>query len=80
MNTISVRLDIPDSELGFFEKIAKGMGWNYSNIKANDCLYDSETGMFLNEQTMQSIREIEDGTAELHYAENAEDLIAQCMK
>ena len=80
MNTVSIRLDIPGSELGFFEKFAKGMGWHYSNLKVDDCLYDAETGMFLNEQTMQSIREIENGTADLHYADNAEDLIAQCME
>lgn len=80
MNSVSIRLDIPSSELPFLKKIAKGMGWKYSNIDVDDRLYDAESGLYLNDETMQTVREIENGTAELYYAKNVEDLIAQCLK
>ncbi|MBQ9312432.1 MAG: hypothetical protein IJ213_05225 [Bacteroidales bacterium] len=80
MNSVSVRLDIPSSELSFLKKIAKGMGWKYSNIDVDDRLYDAESGLYLNDETMQTVREIENGTAELHYAKDVEDLIVQCLK
>ena len=80
MNSVSVRLDVPRSELRFLKKFAKGMGWKCNDIVAGDSLYDSESGLYLNEETMQTVREIEDGTAELYYAKDAADLIAQCLK
>ncbi|MBP3254044.1 MAG: hypothetical protein J6M30_06020 [Bacteroidales bacterium] len=56
------------------------MGWKCNDIVVGDSLYDSESGLYLNEETMQTVREIEDGTAELYYAKDAADLIAQCLK
>ena len=73
MSSLSVRLDVPRSELRFLKKFAKGMGWKYNDISVDDRLYDPESGLYLNE-------DIENGTAELHYAKDAEDLIAQCLK
>ena len=80
MSSLSVRLDVPRSELRFLKKFAKGMGWKYNDISVDDRLYDPESGLYLNEDTMQTVRDIENGTAELHYAKDAEDLIAQCLK
>ena len=37
------------------------MGWEVSKEKQTDNLYDPESGAFLNDETMQAIRDIEAG-------------------
>ena len=45
----------------FFRQLAKRMGWSVSEVSTNDSLYDPETGEYLNEETMQAIRDVEAG-------------------
>ena len=37
------------------------MGWEVSKDRPTDNLYDPESGTFLNDETMQAIRDIEAG-------------------
>ena len=37
------------------------MGWTTSEAKRSDALYDPETKSYLNEETMQAIRDVEAG-------------------
>ena len=47
--------------MAFLRQLAKRMGWSLSEVTTNDRLYDPETGEYLNEETMQAIRDVESG-------------------
>ena len=47
--------------MAFIRQLGKRMGWTVSEIKDSDALYDPETGRYLNEETMQAIRDVESG-------------------
>lgn len=52
--------------MAFLRQLAKRMGWSMSDMTpnvANDSLYDPETKSYLNEETMQAIRDVEAGYA-----------------
>lgn len=57
----SVNIQMPRSDMVFFRQLAKRMGWSVSEVSTNDSLYDPETGDYLNEETMQAIRDVEAG-------------------
>ena len=57
----SVNIQMPRSDMMFFRQLAKRMGWSVSEVSTNDSLYDPETGEYLNEETMQAIRDVEAG-------------------
>ena len=59
--TISVNISMPKSDLPFVRQLAKRMGWSVVETKTTDNLYDPETGAYLNDETMQAIREVEAG-------------------
>lgn len=40
------------------------MGWTISEAKQSDSLYDPETNSYLNDETMQAIRDVEAGKVE----------------
>lgn len=47
--------------MAFIKQLSKRMGWTVSEAKPTDNLYDPESGSFLNEETMQAIRDVEAG-------------------
>ena len=58
MNSVNVHISLPRSDMGFVRQLGKRMGWN---VKEADALYDPESGEYLNEETMQAIRDVESG-------------------
>lgn len=61
MVTKDITLTIPTDDYGFLEKLADKMGWLMNKHMAPDALYDPETGRYLNEETMQVIRDARKG-------------------
>lgn len=57
----SINVQMPRGDMAFFRQLAKRMGWTVSVAVQPDSLYDSETGEYLNEETMQAIRDVEAG-------------------
>lgn len=58
MNSVNVHISLPRSDMGFVRQLGKRMGWN---VKEADALFDPESGEYLNEETMQAIRDVESG-------------------
>lgn len=62
----SINIQMPRKDMAFLRQLAKRMGWSMSEMSpnvANDSLYDPETKSYLNEETMQAIRDVEAGHA-----------------
>jgi hypothetical protein len=57
----SINIQMPRGDMAFLRQLAKRMGWSLSEVTTNDRLYDPETGEYLNEETMQAIRDAEAG-------------------
>ena len=58
----SITINIPNSDVSFFKKMIKKMGWTYTMADeesqvAKPRLYDPETGEYLNDKTMKAIEE-----------------------
>ncbi len=47
--------------MAFIKHLGKRMGWTVSEAKPTDILYDPESGDYLNDVTMQAIRDVEAG-------------------
>lgn len=47
--------------MAFIKQLGKRMGWTVSEAKPTDNLYDPESGEYLNDETMQAIRDVEAG-------------------
>ena len=45
----------------FIRQLGKRMGWTVSEAMPSNALYDPESKSFLNEETMQAIRDVESG-------------------
>ena len=58
---ISININMSKSDVPFIRQLAKRMGWSIVETKATDALYDPETGAYLNDETMQAIRDVEAG-------------------
>ena len=61
---VSVNISMPRADMAFIKQLCKRMGWTVSEAKATDSLYslyDPETDAYLNEETMQAIRDVEAG-------------------
>ena len=56
-----INIQMPRGDMAFLRQLAKRMGWSLSEVTTNDRLYDPETGEYLNEETMQAIRDAEAG-------------------
>ena len=57
----SINIQMPRGDMAFFRQLAKRMGWSMTEVTSNDRLFDPETGEYLNEETMQAIRDVEAG-------------------
>ena len=55
-------LTVPKADVNFFKTMAKKMGWTVERKKAEKpCLYDPETGDYLNDATMKVIENARKG-------------------
>ena len=72
-SAVSISLNMPKADLGFARQMAKRMGWTI-NKQGSDRLFDPETNMFLNEETMQAIHDVEAG--KVKRCRNLDELIA----
>jgi len=59
--SVSVNISMPRADVAFIRQLGKRMGWEVSKDRPTDNLYDPESGTFLNDETMQAIRDIEAG-------------------
>lgn len=58
---VTVSINMPRADMAFIKQLSKRMGWTMSETKSADNLYDPESGTFLNDETMQAIRDVEAG-------------------
>ncbi len=58
---VSVNISMPRGDISFLKQLGKRMGWTVTEAKPSDALFDPETKQFLNETTMQAIRDVESG-------------------
>ena len=70
---VSVNISMPRTDLRFVRQMAKRMGGSVTE-STDDRLFDSETGKYLNEETMQAIRDMEAG--KVKRCKNLDELIA----
>ena len=61
---VSVNISMPRADMAFIKQLCKRMGWTVSEAKATDSLYDPETDAYLNDETMQAIRDVEAGNVQ----------------
>jgi antitoxin component of RelBE/YafQ-DinJ toxin-antitoxin module len=47
--------------MDFMRMLGKRMGWSVKEVLDSEALYDPESGEYLNEETMQAIRDVEAG-------------------
>ncbi len=66
---------MPRGDMAFFRQLAKRMGWSVSEVTPNDSLFDPETGEYLNEETMQAIRDVEAG--HVKRCKNLDEILAE---
>ena len=55
---VSINISMPRGDMSFIRQLGKRMGWTISQAKRLDALYDPETKSYLNEETMQAIRDV----------------------
>lgn len=58
---VTISINMPRADMAFIKQLSKRMGWTMSETKSADNLYDPESGTFLNDETMQAIRDVEAG-------------------
>ena len=58
---VTININMPRADMAFIKQLGKRMGWTVSEAKLTDNLYDPESGEFLNDETMQAIRDVEAG-------------------
>jgi hypothetical protein len=71
----SINIQMPRGDMAFFRQLAKRMGWSVSEVTPNDSLFDPETGEYLNEETMQAIRDVEAG--HVKRCKNLDEILAE---
>ncbi len=72
MNSVSVNISLPQSDIPFMRMLGQRMGWR---VRENDALFDPESGKYLNEETMQTIRDMEEGKGVMRCS-NIDELLA----
>jgi len=72
MPNVSINLNLPQKDLPFIRQMSRRLGWDIIELNS---LWDPETNQFLNEETMQAIREAEAGN--MTQCNNMEELLAQ---
>lgn len=75
MNSVNLNISLPKSDMDFMRLLGKRMGWNVKEVKVPDSLYDPESGEYLNEETMQAIRDVEAGKGVVR-CKNIDELLA----
>ena len=60
-NVVTMSVNIPRRDISFLRKLSERMGWLVRESVTSDALYDPESGAYLNEETMQAIRDAEAG-------------------
>ena len=58
---VTININMPRADMAFIKQLGKRMGWTVSEGKPVDNLYDPESGAYLNDETMQAIRDVEAG-------------------
>ena len=58
---VTININMPRADMAFIKQLGKRMGWTVSEAKPADNLYDPESGEYLNDETMQAIRDVEAG-------------------
>lgn len=58
---VTININLPRTDMAFVKHLGKKMGWTISEVEPTDSLYDPESGAYLNEDTMQAIRDVEAG-------------------
>ena len=58
---MTMSVNIPRRDISFLRKLSERMGWLVRESVTSDALYDPESGAYLNEETMQAIRDAEAG-------------------
>ena len=74
-NSVNLNINLPRSDRAFLIMLGKRMGWNVQEIPTPDALFDPESGEYLNEETMQAIRDVEDGKNVVR-CKNIDELLA----
>ena len=59
--SVSINISLPRADMAFVKQLGKRMGWTVTEAKPVHSLYDPESGAYLNEETMQAIRDFEAG-------------------
>lgn len=72
MNSVSISISLPRSDMDFMRHLGKRMGWS---VKEPDSLFDPECGAYLNDETMQAIRDVESGK-DVARCKNIDELLA----
>ena len=72
---VSINISMPRGDMAFIRQLGKRMGWTISEAKRPDALYDPETKSYLNDETMQAIRDVEAGKVER--CKDMNELLAQ---
>lgn len=75
MNCVNLNISLPRSDMGFMCMLSKRMGWNLKEMPISDALFDPESGEYLNEETMQAIRDVEAGKG-VARCNNIDELLA----
>ena len=72
---ITLNLHIPRGDMAFVKKLGKRMGWTFTEVNStDDALFDPESNSYLNEETMQAIRDVEAG--KVMKCHNIDELLA----
>ncbi|MBR2102688.1 MAG: hypothetical protein IJ928_08060 [Prevotella sp.] len=58
---VSINIKLPSADISFVKELASRMGWSVSDVTPADNLFDPESGQYLNDETMQAIRDVEAG-------------------
>lgn len=61
INNVNLNINLPRSDMDFMYQLGKRMGWNIKEVLTPSGLFDPESGEYLNEETMQAIRDVESG-------------------
>ena len=58
---VTININMPRADIAFIKQLGKRMGWTVSDARPADNLFDPESGSYLNDETMQAIRDVEAG-------------------
>ena len=78
----AITIHIPNRKVSFFKRLIAEMGWTYEvkeePVVKKPCLYDPETGEYLNDKTMKIIEDVRSGKEPTYEIGSMEDFKAWC--